>query len=221
MKGLQRIEPSETAIYIDGIRYALNGALRAFSRISIAIRKIEDRNTSTLQEAFDILNDCWQIVDCTYRSQQIFKNLAPLNIKDARTKRFNSAADKANGLRNLYHHLSRRVSEMDRSSSPVIGSLSWISEVDNLSCLTLTINSGARDFSVPALRFDREEAKYTENFVFSVMNNAISLETTVNGCRDLSDSIEDFLSELRAHNQSEVRSILFTSTIQPNKKTST
>jgi hypothetical protein len=223
VRALKHFEEREIAYLLDGMRYALFAASRAFSNIESACRELENYQGQKVSMAatFDILNNCWQVVDQTYRAQQIFAQLSRLGIKDDGTKLFNKCAAKCAKFRSFYHHLKSHISQLQDDSPPIIGSISWKRTDSSTECLTLALNSGASTFSCPGLIFDRQEQHLIDDFVFFACDRSVSLVETARACSFLQISVEKFLESHAAFANGDISTLLVSgefSAIPPNIK---
>jgi hypothetical protein len=216
LKGLKTIEERDIALLIDGLRYALFSAQQSFKKLRTVTSNLESFHPTTpsLEDTFDVLANCWQVLDQTYRAQGLFRGLAVLRIKDDETKRFHRLTKTAAGFRNLHHHLKRRVAHLPENMPPVMGSLSWVMTNHPQRCLMLSLDSGSLRFSVPSLSYDRWNECFTSNYVFTAGGESISLEDVSIGCIALTTAIEDWLNKYNVHTSEMVKPVLFSAEVE-------
>ncbi|WP_146193227.1 hypothetical protein [Salibaculum griseiflavum] len=197
MKGLKTIKEKEYAYLIDGLRYSLFATNLAYQRILRSASEIESilPNQPSLMMAFETMSDCWQVLDHTYRSLEIFKALAPLRIKNAKSRKFTQQAERTASFRSFYHHLKKNIREIPDKSPPVIGSLTWAHSQSPQKCLALSISSGSSEFSVPSLTVDNWTGEFVSNYMFHMAGKQISLQELCDSSTDMDSVIEEFLEE--------------------------
>ena len=137
--------------------------------------------------------NCWQVLDNAYRSKELFGSLAPLGIKDIRTRQFSREVERIGPFRGLYHHFRRSLSTFPEKSPPIIGSLSWVDSRQPSRFFMVSLDSGSVNFSIPSLTFDTWQCNYVDDFVFHAGDKSISLENITKSCVGLSEALEEFL----------------------------
>lgn len=211
MRGLKKIQEREFALLFDGIRYSLFASQRAFKSLERDIRAVEEVVPRDLgiEKTFDILMYCWQILDHTYRSHEIFGQLAPFRLKDNRTRTFVRCGENVSAFRSIYHHLRRSISEIPEKAPPIIGSLSWMDSRNNQRCLTLSLSSGASEFTIPTLVVDTWTGEFAKDYMFHVGNKGISILDVAKACAGATEAIEQFLEDRGVFDKHDVKPVIF------------
>ena len=70
MRRLKQIQPAEVAHKLEGIRFSLLGAIRAFERVEQRCRALEDNDGKSLEleSCLHLVNDCWSVIDGANRA---------------------------------------------------------------------------------------------------------------------------------------------------------
>lgn len=203
MKRLKRIQEVEIAHCLEGLRYALMSVAISHSRLQNDVRELEQKLSGrvSIQEAVEVLDHCWRVIDGVYRANELVKALGSFGValKDKRNKEFSRAVQQAATLRNYYHHLQSRLRKGGDLRHPTMGSLSWLCGKDKNKCFMLVLSSGAMEISSPGLVYDRKQREFVSDFQFVVADKSAFIGDLVRGCANLSEVVEDFLCQNNVH----------------------
>ncbi len=211
MKALKQLEERDIAHQLEGLRFSLHGVALAFQRIQkfTTKREVPEPVNPKFEEYFDVLNNCWVIIDQTDRARGLVESISGFQKKAEQKRAFLKISQKARDFRNLYHHLGPRAKSIPDNGTPIMGSLSWAVSAEPAMGMTMFLASGAVASSIPSLTFDRLESRFVENFVFNVAGKQISLEELANACGEFSAFIETLLEKHGIHDVGDIGGMIF------------
>jgi hypothetical protein len=186
MRRLRRFEEVDLAQKLEGIRFALLSVQRAFVRIESFCRGHEGREPKDLTffDCFDLLCDCWQVIDGADRARFLVESVPRWEREKAGRRAFTKSMAKVREFRNLFHHFGSKAASLPEKSSTVMGSLSWQRADNPLCSMSVLIDSGAIESSIPSLTYDRVERRFVADFMFSVADSQISLAEVSVSCKE-------------------------------------
>ena len=210
MKGLKRIDDSEIAYQLDGLRFTLHAVRTAFVRIEAFCRLREMDTTSelTFSECFNVLSDCWTVIDQTDRARAILESIRGFKRGKQEKRQFLDSARTAHKFRNVFQHFGTAAKAIPEKSPSMMGTLCWVTKANPQLSLLLILTSGVVDTSFPSLVFDRLESKFVEDFQFNAAGHGISISSLNNSCGMYSDFLEEMLAEIDAHSDGNVAGMI-------------
>jgi hypothetical protein len=133
---LRRLPPAlneRQSIYLDGIRYAIEMADIAYSRLAqnlLAYSIHSDTSPKKLTQHADLFLDAWSFVDSVHRLREIAMQM-PITKKNAPgLVAFLNSTKHAEEMRHIGQHLRRELDAIEQRHQPVHGILSWIYVID-------------------------------------------------------------------------------------------
>lgn len=216
MRRLKRFDKVDLAHTFEGIRFSLLSVQRAFVRIETFCRDREAQGPDVLTflDCFDLLCDCWQVIDGADRARFLVESVPNWQREKAGRRIFAKRMEKVREFRNLFHHLGSKAATMPEKSSSVMGSLSWQGAENPNHSLTVMIDTGALESSYPSSTYDRMEKKFVSDFVFCVANSRISLSEITSERRKFGALLDKILQEADAFADGEASALIFAANFQ-------
>ena len=217
MRRLKRFEEVELAQKLEGIRFALLSVRRAFYRIEMFCRGREASEPEELKfyDCFDLLCDCWQVIDGADRAKFLVDSVPNWELEKAGRREFTKSMKKVRKFRNLFHHFESKATSLPEKSSTVMGSLSW-QRADSSHCsMTVLVDSGAIESSFPSLTYDRVERRFVADFMFSVADSQISLADIAASCEEFWNILNGMFEDAGAFDDGEAGAIVFCFDVRP------
>lgn len=211
MRRLRRFDDVNLAQKLGGIRFALLSVRRAFSRIEMFCRgrEVQEPKGLTFFDCFDLLCDCWQLIDGADRAKFLVESVANWEREKAGRRTFTKCMAKVREFRNLFHHFGSKATSLPEKSSTVMGSLSWQRADNSLCSMTVLIDSGAIESSIPSLTYDRVEGRFTSDFTFSVAGSQISLADVAAACEEFWIVLERMFHDTGAFDDGDAGAVVF------------
>lgn len=210
MRRLKRFEDVDLAQKLEGIRFALLSVQRAFVRIEKFCRDQErpDSEGLTFIDCFDLLCDCWQVIDGADRARWLVEAVPNWEREKAGRRAFVKSMEKVRLFRNLFHHFGSKVATLPEKSSTVMGSLSW-QRADNPQCsMSALIDTGAIVSSAAGLIYDRLEQRFVSDFVFHVAESKISLAEVYASCNEFWNVLIKMLEDAGAFDEGDAGALI-------------
>lgn len=210
MKGLKRIEERDVAYQLDGLRFTLYAVRIAFARIEDSCRALEMKFAFelTFLECFNMLSDCWLVIDQTDRARTILESIKGFRAGKSEKHRFLKTSGSARDFRNTFQHFGSKAKNIPDKSPSMMGSLCWVAKGNPLYSYAVLLNSGAVESSFPSLTFDLWEGRFVNDFQFNAAGKSISISALAVCCIEYADYIEEFLARHEVHSDGGVAGMI-------------
>lgn len=129
-------------LFKDGIRYSINMANLAFSRLKLDLMALTKNTYSnrkcnedelTKEQIFtcqlSALSHAWQIVDSVNRLKDLLMQCPNLKHKDPEYALFKRNTEDIEQLRNNIQHLNKEIENYIKQQIPAWGTLNWVSKI--------------------------------------------------------------------------------------------
>ena len=120
-------------LFLDGIRYSVNMADLAYSRLQQTLYRLSMNQQH--YEGFDLdilsaVQDAWSIVDSFHRLRGLIRQTPGFKQKSPEMRVFMQHTEKVEDLRNAVQHLNHEIDKLVGANQTVWGSVSWFAVSD-------------------------------------------------------------------------------------------
>lgn len=130
LKKLPSILNNRQALFFDGIRYSVEMADFAYTRLTKTLWDLSNKSEQEFSMVPTFL-DAWSIVDSVHRLRELLYQLPGLKKKKSYgVKIFRQKTAAVEDLRHIVQHLRKEIDSMASNNWPVWGSLSWFALLD-------------------------------------------------------------------------------------------
>lgn len=114
-------------LYLDGLRYSVNMASLAYTRLRSVLTSISDTRNPGPTGFTSAFLDAWSIVDSISRYQKILRSLPGLKCHDPSIKVFLAKTKPLNDIRNYMQHpdTTDHFQKLEKGTRPFLGILVW------------------------------------------------------------------------------------------------
>jgi hypothetical protein len=185
---------------LDGLRYACAICALSFNRALVALRDLESHGEKTLAPAHYVLiavADLWNVVDSAYRARILAARTPYLKRVTAEYEIFERQTRTVEALRHYVQHLDKEISKRGEASTPVWGSISWQSQHDPQTALTLIAGTSAMTQNHYSLVWDRKENKFVRQIELVVGGAILDVIQTVEAVARLDQVLKDWSQTFR------------------------
>jgi hypothetical protein len=181
------VRVEQLLLCLDGLRYSCAIALACHERARALLRTFEPLSPAgaPTKDVMQVVADVWSMIDATHRIRRLIGG-APLLPKKAPAFRiFTQGTGVVESLRNYVQHIDNEIGDRSGTGQPVWGTISWVSESDPLTHLSLFTGSHHLRASVAGIAFDTQELRFARTFELNAGSNSVDLDNLADRVREL------------------------------------
>ncbi len=131
-------------LFLDAIRYCIETADIANSRLRDTLSTMSKTNSVTCQGAVSAISDSWLIIDSVNRLRTLLDQMPNLKKKSPGMILFTNKTEPVESLRNHFQHLNNDIDDLVRKKCPAFGVLEWVFPLDTppTKCMVFSLQPG-------------------------------------------------------------------------------
>lgn len=159
--------------------------------------------------------DAWSIVDLCHRIRRVIKSTPGVKQSESWLQSFVRWSAEIEETRNYVQHLDSGLPQLPKKWTPIMGTLSWASFLDPLSCWTTMLGSLEDGITNNSVSFDTVKGEFSHEVELTVGNRRLPLMAICDRIAKLREHLADWVKQQPNWTSSKRRTPLFRMSIEP------
>lgn len=168
------------------------------SRLRRTLEEIEviHRDGADYEDLLDsAFLDAWSVVDLCHRIRRVIQSTPGIKQSEPWLQTFLRWSAEIEEARNYVQHLDSGLPQLPKQWTPIMGTLSWASFLDPLSCWTTMFGSLEDGVTNNSISFDTIEGKFAQEVELAVGNRRIPLLAICDRIEKLRGDLTDWVKQ--------------------------
>lgn len=218
MKEITNQRRRQVVFCFDTLSLCFGMAKVCSGRLRRSLHDIEEKNRNGV-EFEDLLDsaflDAWSIVDLCHRIRRVLKSVPGIKQSETWLQSFVRSTAGVEEARNHVQHLDSGLPQLPEKWTPVMGTLSWASFLDPMSCWTTMLGSLEDGITNNSVSFDTIKGEFTQDVELTVGERRIPLLAICDRIEKVQGHLVDWVKRQPHWQSSKRRTPLFRMTIEP------
>lgn len=174
--------------YIDGLRYSFAMADVSARRLQEALDSIARRQAASDYSEHDVaaaLLDAWTLVDMCHRVRELIQQTPGLSKREPAVQVFLRTTSQVEDLRHYVQHFRSGIATLPQPSTPLWGSLSWVSTDDETACYTIVTGNVVTGVAASTCSYDTHHHGFANRMMLFAEKDAVDLISLSEKLKDL------------------------------------
>lgn len=218
MKEMTKERRRQVVFCFDTLSLSFGMAQVCSARLRRSLQDIEEKNRDG-DEYEDLLDsaflDAWSIVDLCHRIRRVIKSVPGIKQSETWLQSFVRSTVGVEEARNHVQHIDSGLPQLPEKWTPVMGTLSWASFLDPLTCWTTMLGSLEDGITNNSVSFDTIKGEFSREVELTVGEHKLPLMAICDRIARLREHLADWVKRQPNWKSSKRRTPLFRMSIEP------